>query len=413
MDLMHLDNRLQRVLILGLVRHDDQIASTTMALAKSFSQNNEVLLVEHPYTLIDCMKSFWKKSTWKRIRATFGLSTPIIQGTNWQILIPPVTLPANWLKRGRLYKIFQKVNHRLIGRTINRCLTKLKWNEYVYINSYNYHYPHLQQYLKKRCLLRTYHCVDPIIKPYTRKHGLINEKLTVLQSDLVISTSLSLQQKWANMNNSYLVTNGVTHSLIDQFNAAKGDIDLTVRSLGTSVFGYFGAIERRIDYNLLGKVFSKNSHWKLVMAGVVESRYMDSALFQLPNVHLIGGYQYHELVKLINSVDVTIIPFIKDEASSGIFPLKVYEYLASGKPVVSTDFNEFLTCKHNDVMDFASNDQEFQNLLEQALRNPAVGEERRKLTAKRNTWEIKAKQFQEIINIEYERKNFKSCKEQH
>lgn len=403
---------MEKVLILGLVRHDDQVASTTMALAKSISKNKQVLLVEHPYTVVDCLKSIWKKSTWKRIRSTFGFCNPIIRGTNWQILIPPVTIPANWLKRGRLYKIIQKVNHRLLSRTINRCLTKLNWNKYVYINSYNYHYPNLQQYLKEGCLLRAYHCVDPIIKPYTRKHGLINEKLTVLQSDMVISTSLSLQQKWANMKSSYLVTNGVPQSLINQFNTDKGDLDPTIRSLGTSIFGYFGAIERRIDYNLLRKVFSNNPQWKLVLAGVVEPQYMDSALFQLPNVHLIRGYQYRELVKLINSVDVTIIPFKKDEASSGIFPLKVYEYLASGKPVVSTDFNEFLTCKLSDVMNFTSNDQEFQQFLEQALRNPSVGEERRKLAAKRNTWEIKAKQFQEIINIEYERKNFKSCKEQ-
>jgi len=90
---------------------------------------------------------------------------------------------------------------------------------------------------------------------------------------------------------------------------------------------------------------------------------------------------------VLKGFDVAIIPFKKDEVSSHIFPLKLFEYLGSGRPVVSTDFNPDLKDFTSDTVFYCKNAKEFSEALEAALKDTPLLQQKRLAIAADNTWE--------------------------
>jgi len=99
--------------------------------------------------------------------------------------------------------------------------------------------------------------------------------------------------------------------------------------------GFFGVIDERFDVELLRELASARPAWQFVMIGPVVK--IDPAILpQAPNVHWLGARQYPELPYYLGGWDVAILPFALNEATRFISPTKTLEYLAAGKPVVST-----------------------------------------------------------------------------
>ena len=103
--------------------------------------------------------------------------------------------------------------------------------------------------------------------------------------------------------------------------------------------GFFGVIDERMDLELLAGVAAARPDWQLVMLGPVVK--IDSAsLPRLPNIHYLGSKSYHELPQYIAGWDVALLPFARNEATRYISPTKTPEYMAAGKPVVSTSIRD-------------------------------------------------------------------------
>ncbi|HEU4535304.1 MAG TPA: glycosyltransferase, partial [Polyangiaceae bacterium] len=99
--------------------------------------------------------------------------------------------------------------------------------------------------------------------------------------------------------------------------------------------GFFGVIDERMDLALLEGVARARPHWHIVMVGPVVK--IDEAdLPRLPNVHFLGPKSYAELPGYVAGWDVALLPFAKNESTRFISPTKTPEYLAAGRPVVST-----------------------------------------------------------------------------
>jgi UDP-galactopyranose mutase len=99
--------------------------------------------------------------------------------------------------------------------------------------------------------------------------------------------------------------------------------------------GYFGVIDERIDLELLAAVAAARPDWQLVMLGPLAK--LDRAdLPQAPNLHWLGPKRYEELPAYLAGWDVAMMPFAINEATRFISPTKTPEYLAGGRPVVST-----------------------------------------------------------------------------
>lgn len=103
--------------------------------------------------------------------------------------------------------------------------------------------------------------------------------------------------------------------------------------------GFFGVIDERMDLALLEGVARARPDWHLVMLGPVVK--IDEAdLPRLPNIHYLGGKSYAGLPSYIAGWDVALLPFAKNESTRFISPTKTPEYLAAGKPVVSTSIRD-------------------------------------------------------------------------
>ncbi len=99
--------------------------------------------------------------------------------------------------------------------------------------------------------------------------------------------------------------------------------------------GYYGVIDERIDLDLLAALADSHPEWDIVMVGPV-AKISDDALPQRSNLHWLGQRSYEELPQFVAGWDVCLLPFALNEATRFISPTKTLEYMAAGKPAVST-----------------------------------------------------------------------------
>jgi glycosyltransferase involved in cell wall biosynthesis len=103
--------------------------------------------------------------------------------------------------------------------------------------------------------------------------------------------------------------------------------------------GYFGVIDERIDLELVGEVARRRPEWQVVLVGPI-AKVDPARVPPLPNVHHLGRKDYAELPAYLAGWDVALMPFARNEATRFISPTKTPEYLAGGKPVVSTSIRD-------------------------------------------------------------------------
>jgi UDP-galactopyranose mutase len=103
--------------------------------------------------------------------------------------------------------------------------------------------------------------------------------------------------------------------------------------------GFFGVIDERMDLELLRRLAEAHPEWQLVFVGPVV-KIDPASLPLLPNIHYLGRKSYDELPSYIAGWDVALMPFAMNDATRFISPTKTLEYLAAGKPVVSTPIRD-------------------------------------------------------------------------
>jgi glycosyltransferase involved in cell wall biosynthesis len=130
--------------------------------------------------------------------------------------------------------------------------------------------------------------------------------------------------------------------------------------------GYHGMISRWFDFDLVRGVAELHPEWSIVLVGPtdpsVESRVVD--LNELENIHLLGPKSSDEIAGYVQAFDVGLVPFVVDEMTVAVSPLKMYEYLAAGVPVVATPLP---VCVSHPMVATAYEADEFSVLVEDAL----------------------------------------------
>ncbi len=150
------------------------------------------------------------------------------------------------------------------------------------------------------------------------------------------------------------------------------------------VIGYYGALEDWFDADLVADVAERRPDWKFVLVGRPVS--VDtSRLSRLPNVSLPGEQPYATIPGWLHQFDVAIIPFKRTPLTEATNPVKAYEILASGKPIVSVPIPEMVAL--GPLVRLAGTAEELEREILAALRpeDPAVIEARRAF-AREHTW---------------------------
>jgi UDP-galactopyranose mutase len=140
--------------------------------------------------------------------------------------------------------------------------------------------------------------------------------------------------------------------------------------------GFYGVIDERFDTELLDRVAEMRPNWSFVMVGPVV-KISEEDLPKRPNIHYLGSKTYEQLPFYLSGWDVALMPFAMNESTQFISPTKTPEYLAGGKPVVSTPIKDVV--RHYGKLDgvrIAATPEEFVEACEVALelsRNPEGG----------------------------------------
>jgi len=137
--------------------------------------------------------------------------------------------------------------------------------------------------------------------------------------------------------------------------------------------GYFGVVDERMDLNLLDAIASARPDWHLIILGPCVK--IDPAtLPRRANIHYLGMKTYEELPAYLSGWDVALLPFAKNDATKFISPTKTPEYLAAGRPVVSTSVRDVVRpYGEQGLVHIADEPAEFIRAIEQALAPPQPG----------------------------------------
>ncbi|HEY9489459.1 MAG TPA: glycosyltransferase family 1 protein [Chryseosolibacter sp.] len=133
--------------------------------------------------------------------------------------------------------------------------------------------------------------------------------------------------------------------------------------------GYFGVIDERMDLTLIEGIARRKPEWHIVMVGPV-AKVSPDVLPKLPNIHYLGMKSYNELPAYISGWDIAMLPFAHNESTRYISPTKTPEYLAAGRPVISTPIIDVLRqYGRNGLVNIAGTPEEFVRVASLELEN--------------------------------------------
>src|SRR5687768_7150299 len=207
-----------------------------------------------------------------------------------------------------------------------------------------------------------YDCMDELSQFKGAPPALIErEKKLLAVADVVFCGGQKMRKKRLPLNgNTHFFGTGVD---CDHFGSALSSelpVAPEIAALGGApVLGYFGVVDERIDYELLAKLADARSDWHVVMVGPTAK--VDPADFpRRANLHFLGGRPYAQLPALTKGFSVALMPFALNAATEYINPTKALEYMAAGRPVVSTALDE-VKLNFGSVARIAKNHDEFVN----------------------------------------------------
>lgn len=387
------------IFILGTTKFDHPFESTSYTIAKNLAHENTVYYIENPFTWRDYFR-IRKSDKFSRRKGLFSKNSDGILATNipgLNVVVCPFLFSINFLPEGRLYRFLLGINEAIIANRIKKIISNAEIDKYYYINSFTFHYPNIAHMLKP--VLKVYHCVDPLVIDFDTKHGIQSELQLIRESDLIICTSKQLTREKKSINrNTHFIPNAADISHTSGVLNKDLDVHESIASLKKPVIGYFGNIERRIDFDLIRILAKKHADMSFVFAGPVSKEFVPEWFFNTKNIFLTGRFDYEQLPAVLKGFDVAMIPFKKDEHSNTIFPLKLFEYLGSGKPTIATDFNPDLEEFTKGVVPFCSGPDKFSDAIINALHSNSEDKmDARIAIAKENTWSKRTQEFSNLL----------------
>ncbi|MCB0494686.1 MAG: glycosyltransferase [Cyclobacteriaceae bacterium] len=388
-----------------LSRIDSVYSSPALSLAKELSKTNRVFYINHPYSIKDFLLEIFRSKRLKRLALNLLFSKTTFEkgerDSNFVSVVPPLTLPINWLGKGALYNFLWRLNNKRMLGVVERTIKKFGIQSFIFVNSYD---PYLLGWIPERMnpKLNIYQSIDDISQdPYTQKHGVQLEIEAVKHADIVIVTGSKLKEKLKAYNSEiHVLNNAVDFSIFGDIDYDKIERPSDLKAIKGPIIGFTGNLDRlRVDYPLIKSIALSNPQRSVVMVGPINnSEIYDLGIDKLENVYLLGHKDISQLPQYLKFMDVTIIPFLCNELTSSIYPLKINEYLAAGKPVVSTNFSKDIN-DFGEVITLAGSHQQFIEGIDKALEDKSIERVKlRKRVAFSNTWSARKQQFWNIID---------------
>ncbi len=325
-----------------------------------FIQNGyKVAYIEPSYSIM--RQRDGHRTTYQTNRA-FGVSVEK-KNSNLFLVKPPRGLPL-WSK-----PMISRLSHLYFSLFLASTLKKIGFQNYIL---WIYH----PEYVAGLSLFNygklVYDIVDdfPAYNQEKRsKYNYIKEctEQIVKKSDLVIVTASTLYEKYREMAKKlHIIPNGFNQALFSTQSKKQPE---DIKGVAHPIIGFIGTLFSFLDFDLIEFIIKNNSDKSFVFIGNCEDNSKErwTQIIRYNNVHWLGFKKKEEIPDYIRKFDVCINPFKVDAVSRSVSPLKVYEYLAMKKPVVSVRMESLEKELIAPFIHFASTYDEFNEELNKAL----------------------------------------------
>lgn len=353
-------------------------------------QGNRVLYVETQASLLSVglVRADWR-------RPFRWLAGPRRVAENLHVATLPLVLPGYQMSLG-----VNALNNMGVSLLLRRWLARLGFKAPI-LWTYNPYSENLVGTLGERFAI--YECVDEL----TASRGMVRsdtvrtqERRLLSKARLAIVTHDNLYRSKRHLaREMHVIPNGAE---VEHFRRVVEESALAVPSdIGTlprPVVGFLGSVMYWLDFDLLRFLAQARPRWSFAFVGPAGRLAEIDKIRHLPNVHLLGRKPYEDVPAYVKGFDVCLNPYLMDETARNCSPLKLYEYLASGRPIVSVDMPE--ARKFADVIGIGSAPDEVLQRLDEALRPEATGPDavsRRIAAAAPHTWDRRFAALEQVL----------------
>jgi glycosyltransferase involved in cell wall biosynthesis len=246
---------------------------------------------------------------------------------------------------------------------------------------YSPHYVSLLDYLEPDAVV--YDCMDELSAFLHASADLPKkEKKLIKHADVIFTGGTSLYEQKSKLHP--LVFNfpsSVDRNHFIPGRSRNGKIPKDIAAIPQPVAGYYGVIDERLDIPLITEIADRNPHISWVYIGPVV-KINPSDLPKRSNIYFLGAKEYSELPYYLKAVDVAIMPFAINKATTYISPTKTLEFMSANKPIVSTPIRDVV--RHfSEVVHIANNSEAFSHLIHAAL-NETEKDKKKRISAQNN-----------------------------
>jgi glycosyltransferase involved in cell wall biosynthesis len=332
----------------------------------------------------------------RRLRGPFG---PVPRGGGVSTLTA-----LNAAPRGHRYRVPNAINARLTSTLVRRVAARLPQPVVLWI------YDPFASGMARHCGERfaVYDCVDDygslaFYTPAARALAVERDRDAARASRLVFTTTTALFERHKQLNpETHLVPNVGD---FEHFSAAaESEIQPPeLAALARPVVGFAGNfMPEKVDLELLGGLAAARPDWTLLLIGPADGSAratLEELVRARPNVRWLGPKPYAELPRYVAAFDVGLCPNRWNDYGRSCFPLKVYEYLAAGKPVVASG-NPDLAALAPDVALVRGVDEAVAAVEEAIGQRSEADLERRRQRASGNTWDSRTSRLLDLVAAE-------------
>lgn len=249
---------------------------------------------------------------------------------------------------------------------------------------------------------RVYYAVDEMTafgdrSPAEKRVVRAGEEAMLRSVDVVVGVSRRLRDRFATLHpRSRFLPNGADVNHFSPESLAEATVHPGIPGSFTgSTLVFVGQVDERMDQALLRKLVDELPGCRVVLAGRVKPGVDVDALRDEDRIQLLGYVPYEELPGVLRVADVCLVPYVIDELTRSCNPLKVFEYLATGRPVVATDLDALDWCA--DVIHVATDGDDFVAGVRHALADPSSGRPERLRRARENGWDARVDELERVL----------------
>ncbi len=362
----------------------------TQHLAMGLAASREVMFVEPAaYSLPGSFRRRINGQPRRPLRARYASL-----GENLSLFSPASTMPFSLQLRP-----INRFIHGLAVRQLRRLAPRMVSGEVDVVVSWP---PALDLVIRLRPRRLVYDCLDLFPAFYNGARQRLMETMEaelVEAASAVVVTSGRLQERWSSRHPRVVrIPNGVE---LARFlpGASALPVPHDLLAYPRLRLGYIGTIGHWLDMSLLTYIARQRPHCSIVLIGPLDPGMPDPSLLGHPRLIHIGERPYASLPQYLAALDVLMIPFHVTELTHAVNPIKLYEYCATGKPIVATPLHELQSARH--LFHLGEGPEGFLNAVDAALREavapmPSLVAARQAL-AKASSWDDRVADLEDLL----------------